>query len=107
MRVKEEEFIPTRTSLLRRLKNWDDNKSWEEFFNTYGKMIYSVVRRSPVKVKEADCEDLVQETIIAVAKRMPGFHYDPKIGSFKSWLMTIIRRRIIDYSRKHKHDWKR
>jgi RNA polymerase sigma-70 factor (ECF subfamily) len=102
MPVKDEEFIPTRTSLLRRLKNWDDQQSWNEFFNTYSKMLYSVARRAGLN--EAEAEDLVQETIIAVAKQMPNFHYDPQIGSFKSWLMLIIRRRIIDYFRKRQRD---
>ena len=98
MPAKEEEFIPTRTSLLSRLKNWDDQESWKEFFDTYWKMLYSVARRSGLS--EAEAEDVVQEAIVAVAKKMPNFRYDPKLGSFKSWLMLIIRRRIIDYLRK-------
>jgi RNA polymerase sigma-70 factor (ECF subfamily) len=98
MLAKDNEFIPTRTSLLKRLKNWDDQESWKEFFDTYWKMLYSVARRSGLH--EAEAEDLVQETIVAVAKKMPEFHYDPAIGSFKSWLMLIIRRRIIDHFRK-------
>jgi len=98
MAAKEEEFIPTRTSLLGRLKNWDDQESWKEFFDTYWKMLYSVARRSGLN--EAEAQDIVQEVLVAVAKKMPNFHYDPVIGSFKSWLMLIIRRRIIDYFRK-------
>src|SRR5438874_744648 len=27
--------IPTRQSLLERLKNWEDHTSWQDFFNTY------------------------------------------------------------------------
>lgn len=100
MPVKDEEFIPTRTSLLSRLKNWDDQESWKEFFDTYWKMLYSVARRSGLN--EAEAQDLVQDTILAVAKKMPDFHYDPQIGSFKSWLMIIIRRRIIDFLRKRR-----
>src|SRR5438552_776041 len=98
MPVKDEEFIPTRTSLLGRLKNWEDQESWQEFFDTYWKMLYSVARRAGLN--ESDAQDVVQETIVAVAKKMPEFKYDPAIGSFKSWLMLIIRRRIIDFFRK-------
>src|SRR5437867_12132469 len=98
MPAKDEEFIPTRASLLSRLKNWDDQESWKEFFETYWKMLYSVARRSGLS--EAEAQDVVQEMIIAVAKKMPSFHYDPAIGSFKSWLMLIIRRRLIDHHRK-------
>lgn len=37
---------------------------------------------------------MVQETIIVVARKIPGFKYDPALGTFKSWLVLIIRRRI-------------
>ncbi len=93
-----DEFIPTRRSLIARLKNWDDQESWEMFFNTYWKLIYSVALRSGLS--EADAQDIVQETVVAVARQMPGFHYDPSVGSFKTWLLVITRRRIIDHFRK-------
>jgi RNA polymerase sigma factor (sigma-70 family) len=35
-----------------------------------------------------------------VAKQMPGFRYDPAVGSFKAWLLQITRRRIVDQLRK-------
>ncbi len=31
---------------------------------------------------------------------MPGFHYDAAVGSFKTWLLVITRRRIVDHFRK-------
>jgi RNA polymerase sigma-70 factor (ECF subfamily) len=105
MPAKDEEFIPTRTSLLGRLKDWDDQESWKEFFETYWKLLYSVARRAGLN--EAEAEEVVQLTVIAVAKKMPNFHYDPSIGSFKSFLMSIIRRRIIDYFRKQQRDHQR
>src|SRR5688572_618544 len=36
-----DEFIPTRQSLLSRLRDWDDRESWNDFFETYWKLIYS------------------------------------------------------------------
>jgi len=102
MSAKDEEFIPTRTSLLGRLKDWDDQESWKQFFDTYWKLLYSVARRSGLA--EAEAQDVVQEAIVSVAKQMPNFQYDPGLGSFKSWLMLIIRRRVIDYFRKHQRD---
>jgi RNA polymerase sigma-70 factor (ECF subfamily) len=89
-----DEFIPTRRSLLTRLKHWDDQQGWQEFFDTYWKLLYSVARKAGLGPDDA--EDIVQETIVAVARRMPDFRYDPALGSFKSWLLTVIRRRIID-----------
>ena len=98
MPADDDEFIPTRRSLLTRLKNWDDQEGWKQFFDTYWKMLYSVCKRSGMN--DSESQDVVQETILAVAKQMPNFRYDPQVGSFKSWLMLIVRRRIIDYLRK-------
>ena len=49
---------------------------------------------------EAEAQDVVQETVIAVAKKMGEFKTDPAFGSFKSWLLVITRRRISDQFRK-------
>jgi RNA polymerase sigma-70 factor (ECF subfamily) len=91
-------LIPTRESLLSRLRDWADDESWSEFFHTYWRMLYEVALRAGLREDEA--QEAVQETVIAVAKKMPGFHYDPTIGSFKGWLLQIARRRIVDQFRK-------
>ena len=93
-----ESFIPTRKSLLTRLKNWDDQEGWKEFFDTYWRLIYSVASKSGFHDVEA--QDIVQETVISVAKKMRHFKYDPAIGSFKAWLLVITRSRIIDHFRR-------
>ena len=98
MRAAAEEFLPTRHSLLSRLRNWEDQESWREFFETYWKLIYGVAIRAGLT--EAEAQDVVQETVLSVAKQMPGFRYDPAVGSFKSWLLLITRRRIADHQRK-------
>ena len=87
-----ETFIPTRSSLLKRLKNWEDQDSWQEFFNTYGKLIFAVAIKAGLT--EAEAQDVVQETMLVAARKLPGFDYDPVKGSFKSWLMLVTRRRI-------------
>ncbi len=91
-------FIPTRQSLLSRLKSWDDQESWRKFFDTYGELIYSLARKAGLN--DPDSQDVVQETLISVAKEMPGFKYHPELGSFKSWLRQVARRRIVDQLRK-------
>jgi RNA polymerase sigma factor (sigma-70 family) len=90
-------LIPTRRSLLKRLKDWDDHDSWEEFFNTYWRLIYRTAIRAGLSDVEA--QDVVQETVIAVAKKMPRFSYDPAAGSFKQWLLRTTRWKINDQYR--------
>lgn len=98
MKNKEAELIPTRASLLHRLKNWQDDSSWRDFFNIYWKLIYGVGRKAGLS--DAEAQDVVQETLISVAKHMPTFRYDPSIGSFKAWLLNMTRWRIIGQLRK-------
>jgi len=88
----------TRASLLERLKNWEDQESWREFFGIYWRLIYSTAINAGLA--DAEAQDVVQETIITVAKKMPGFKYDRAIGSFKSWLLHTTRWKIADQFRK-------
>ena len=48
-----EDLIPTRRSLLNRLKNWEDNESWRSFFDTYWKLIYGFATRRGLSHDEA------------------------------------------------------
>lgn len=93
-----DELIPTRATLLQRLKNWQDQSSWQDFFDTYWKLIYTIARKSGLS--EVEAQDVVQETMISVAKHMPSFKYDPALGSFKAWLLNMTRWRITDQLRK-------
>ena len=90
--------LATRRSLLSRLRDHDDHRSWQEFFDTYHPLILSVARRSGLS--ESDAQEVLQETIISVSREMPRFVYDRSKGRFKSWLLTIARRRIADQLRK-------
>jgi RNA polymerase sigma-70 factor (ECF subfamily) len=90
--------VPTRQSLLARMKDWSDQASWQDFFHTYWRLIYGVALRAGLSASEA--EEVVQETVISVAKKIAEFKNDPALGSFKSWLMLITRRRIADQFRK-------
>jgi RNA polymerase sigma factor (sigma-70 family) len=90
--------LPTRSSLVKRLSNLGDDASWRAFFDTYWLLIYNVARKSGLS--DADAQDIVQDTVICVARKMPQFRYDPAKGSFKQWLLVITRRRIQDHLRR-------
>lgn len=98
MARNEDELIRTRATLLGRLKNWRDEASWQEFFDIYWRLIYGVARKAGLS--DAEAQDVVQETLFAVAKNLPGFKYNPALGSFKAWLLNMTRWRIIDQLRK-------
>jgi RNA polymerase sigma factor (sigma-70 family) len=98
---KFESMYATRRSLLSRIKNPEDHESWKDFFNTYARLVYSVAMKAGLTNTEA--EEAVQETFIALARKMPEFKYDPEIGSFKSWLIKTTQFKVGDQFRKRKH----
>jgi RNA polymerase sigma factor (sigma-70 family) len=95
-----DDLLPTRQSLLGRLKDWDDNRSWQEFFDTYWRLIYQVGLKAGLNPTEA--EEVVQETVLSVAKAMKGFNYDPARGSFKGWLLQLTGWRITNQFKKRR-----
>ena len=92
------EYIPTRPSLLSRIRNWSDQESWQTFVDTYWRLIYRTAKHAKLTNEEA--EDVVQETLVSVMKSMPSFKYDPQKGSFKGWLLQLTSWRIVDQLRK-------
>jgi RNA polymerase sigma-70 factor (ECF subfamily) len=93
-----ENSLATRASLLARLKDWSNQGSWQEFFDAYWQLIYRVAIKS--RLTETEAQDVVQDTLLAVAKHIKEFKYDPARCSFKSWLLMITRQRIIWQLRK-------
>ncbi|MGO8701275.1 MAG: RNA polymerase sigma factor [Limisphaerales bacterium] len=87
-----DDLLPTRRSLLGKLKDWRDDRSWKEFFDTYWRLIYGVALKAGLSPSEA--EEVVQETMLSVAKKMKDFHYDATRGSFKGWLLQLTGWRI-------------
>ena len=90
-------FLPTRQSLLSRLRDCQDQEGWREFFDAYWRLIYNVARKTGLA--DAEAQDVVQDTFIYLSRRMPQFRYDAKRGSFKSWLRVVTRSRIAVHHR--------
>jgi RNA polymerase sigma-70 factor (ECF subfamily) len=89
---------PTRPSLLNRLKDLQDDRSWQEFNRIYAKLIYGFAIKAGCSEDEA--AEVVQETLISAAKHLPEFRYDPKVCSFKTWLLNLSNWRVQDQMRK-------
>jgi RNA polymerase sigma-70 factor (ECF subfamily) len=98
MPVDWNQLIPTRRSLLSRLKHWDDQKSWQDFYDIYARLIYGAAIKAGLE--EVEAEDVVQDTVIAVVKAIEGFEYQPEKCAFKTWLHAITRRQVANQFRK-------
>lgn len=101
MKPEHDPELQTRSSLLNRLKAGDDSQSWQEFYRTYGGLIRFFAQKAGLTADEA--EEVVQETAIGVARRLPEFTYDPKVCRFKTWLLNLARWRIKDQLRKRRN----
>jgi RNA polymerase sigma-70 factor (ECF subfamily) len=85
----------TRASLLVRLRNAQDEAAWAEFVQLYVPLLYRFLRRKGLQ--DADVADLSQEVLGAVAGAVRRLEYDPRKGAFRSWLFTIVRRRLSNW----------
>ena len=94
--------LHTRSSLLFRLRNWDDDRSWEEFYRLYRKLVYGFARRSGLSHEEA--EEVTNDVFVRVSKTIHEFESDPAKGTFRGWLMTLARWRVNDKFRSRPKD---
>ncbi|MCH2205212.1 MAG: sigma-70 family RNA polymerase sigma factor [Lentisphaerales bacterium] len=85
----------TRKSLLYKVKDQQDLKSWDEFTNLYRRYIYMVARN--MNLTHHDAEDITQRALIKLWEKLPDFEYDRCRGTFRSWLCTIIRHMVINF----------
>ncbi|HOX02349.1 MAG TPA: sigma-70 family RNA polymerase sigma factor [Candidatus Paceibacterota bacterium] len=98
MDTRKADSLATHASLLERLKDLEDQDSWQEFYRTYRKLIFNFALQHALTPTEA--EEVVQETVITLARNLPKFQYDPQRCSFKTWLFNLTMWRIRDQIRK-------
>jgi RNA polymerase sigma factor (sigma-70 family) len=87
-----DELIPTSETLLRRVRNRDDQEAWQIFFDTYSALIYHTALKAGLT--EAEAKDVLQETLLGLSKALPHFEYHRDNGSFKSWLLKLTSWKI-------------
>ncbi len=94
---------PTETceTLIRRLPNAADVEAWDVFVEIYEPLLFRIGRVRGLQ--QADCEDLVQEVLAAVAKAVGNWVADEKRGSFRVWLFRIASNLAVNFLARAKH----
>ncbi|MFI4897595.1 MAG: sigma-70 family RNA polymerase sigma factor [Phycisphaerales bacterium JB059] len=82
----------THITLLGKLGEDANPAAWNEFCDRYGELIRSFARRQGLQA--SDCDDVLQDVLVALAGSMSRFEYDPDKGKFRSYLKTITLRAI-------------
>jgi RNA polymerase sigma-70 factor (ECF subfamily) len=89
----------TSLSLLDRLRDDETAEvAWSEFLARYSRVLYRWCRRWGLQA--SDAEDVTQETLLAIARQIKHFRYDPG-RSFRAWMKTIAYRswiRVVEHS---------
>lgn len=90
-------FDPTSMSLLQRARS-NDQEAWNQIVHLYGPLVQKWCRQAGLQ--DDDLSDIFQETFRAVSSHIKTFKPMRDVGSFRSWLRTIVRTKIADHFRK-------
>jgi RNA polymerase sigma-70 factor (ECF subfamily) len=88
----------TSTSLLAQVRG-QDAQAWHRLTHIYGPSVYRWCRTAGVQ--PADAADIVQEVFQAVARGVSQFRHQGD-DSFRAWLWTIYRSKLMDHYRRRK-----
>jgi RNA polymerase sigma-70 factor (ECF subfamily) len=80
-------MTPTSDTLLERLRLPTDGEAWGELVDLYSPLIRGWLRRDILLDQEAD--DLVQEVLSVLVRKLPQFRREPRPGAFRRWLRGI------------------
>jgi RNA polymerase sigma-70 factor (ECF subfamily) len=86
----------TSSGLLAGLQSRDAD-AWSRMAKLYGPLVYVWSRRRGFQAQDA--ADIVQDVFRAVAGHIQDFRQTPA-GSFRGWLWTITRNKMLDYYRR-------
>ena len=81
--------LPTRPSLLVRLRDANDHAAWSQFVSVYTPLIFGFCCKRGLN--ETAAGDVCQEVLRAIAKAIPQYQYDPGRSTFRNWLFTVVR----------------
>ncbi len=88
----------TSITLLKSLASGTDSARWAEFFRIYEQPMRSFLS---ARFPSVDADDAIQETMVALMRRMPDYHYTPDSnGHFHNYLTGILKHKAEDALRR-------
>jgi RNA polymerase sigma factor (sigma-70 family) len=88
----------TRKSLLARVRDPGDHDAWTKFYDLYAPLLYGFARKQGLD--PGDAEEVRDQVLEELSRKMPGFCYDRERGRFKSWLYRMTAHRVVDLRRR-------
>lgn len=90
----------TRVSLLMRVCNLRDGRSWSEFHAIYRPLIFGYLRG--LRIKEHDADDLTHEVFCRLLVSLPNFKLNRQKGRFRTYLWRLTYNTLVDRARRKK-----
>jgi RNA polymerase sigma factor (sigma-70 family) len=79
--------VDTSTSLLERLCDGPNPAGWRELVDLYTPLIRTWLNRHFLQA--ADADDLTQQVLTVVIRKLPAFRHSGRTGAFRAWLRGI------------------
>jgi RNA polymerase sigma-70 factor (ECF subfamily) len=78
----------TSLSLLDGLQQQSGDAAWRRLVELYGPLLRRKLTQQGLC--EADADDVVQEVLVVVLRKLPQFRREPRAGAFRRWLLNIM-----------------
>jgi RNA polymerase sigma-70 factor (ECF subfamily) len=87
--------------LLERLQHDPRSAEWNRLVALYEPLIRGWLQRHALMATDSD--DLVQEVLAVVIRRLPEFRHNQRVGAFRTWLRTITANCLREFWRGKKY----
>jgi RNA polymerase sigma factor (sigma-70 family) len=87
----------TPVSLLDRLRLQPEPAAWQRLVDLYAPLIRRWLRRHALP--DADVDDLAQDVLAVVVRKLPSFEHNQRPGAFRSWLRAVMANCLRDFWR--------
>ena len=92
----------TSVSLLRDIASGTENARWAEFVRIYEEPMRAFLA---ARFPSVEADDVLQETMIALMRVMPDYHYTPDgNGHFRNYLVGILKHKAEDAIRRQSRE---
>lgn len=92
----------TSVSLLRDIASGSENARWAEFVRIYEEPMRAFLA---ARFPSVEADDVLQETMIALMRVMPDYHYTPDgNGHFRNYLVGILKHKAEDAIRRQSRE---
>jgi RNA polymerase sigma-70 factor (ECF subfamily) len=89
----------TSSTLLHRLRQPGQADAWDRFARLYTPMLLAWARLPQFGLQDADAEDLVNDVLADLVRKLPEFTYDPQ-RKFRAWLRGTLHNKWVDFCRR-------